>query len=243
MKRWAIYIDIEGFSVIYEHDITQALGSLGGLMEDIFRIGNSLYPEPGERLFAHQLGDGFIIISDFEEKSLERPISIAIALLQSTLLRGGTARAGISEGDFADIRGCYPDIIQKNRNDDGILRLGYGIMTTFNVMGSALIRAYKITQKQPKGPCLLIDSKLRPKVSTESFPLLSEINDLLEMNWFITNQTELNKIQKCLEIEISDTDVFVGKMEEYLSNNTSFLGEDWKASASRLITGLQSPPE
>ena len=235
MKRWAIYIDIEGFSVIYEQDNTRALLSLGGLMEDIYKIGNFLYPDYGERLFAHQLGDGFIIISDFEEESLERPISIAIALLQSTLLRGGTARVGIAEGDFADIRGCYPDVIQENRNDDGILKLGHGILTTFNVMGSALIHANKITQKPPKGPCLLIDTALKAKVPTDNFTLIDETDDLFEINWFITNQDILKNVQECLGIDHADANVLAEKMKEYLNNNSS-VGDDWKASANRLIT-------
>lgn len=241
-RRWAIYIDIEGFSVIYEQDITRALLSLGGLMEDIFKIGNSLFPEPPERLFAHQLGDGFVIISDFVEQSLERPISIAVALLQSTLLRGGTARAGISEGDFADIRGCYPDLIKENRNDDGILRLGHGILTTFNVMGSALIRAVKITKKIPKGPCLLIDLNLKHKVPADIFPSINETNDTLELNWFITHLNGLNKIHECLEIDPLDTNILAKNMKDYLSNSaSSSLSKEWKASANRLIKAVQSP--
>lgn len=234
MKRWALYIDIEGFSNIYNKDHIQALQSLGGLMADIYKIANDVYPESGKRLFAHQLGDGFIIISDFEEENLERPLSIAVTLLQSTLLKGGTARAAISEGEFADIRGCYPDIIQKNINQDGILRPGQGIMTIFNVMGSALINANKIAQKSPKGPCLLVDLTLKHKVPFDSFPPINETSDILEINWFLTKGAELKKNRECLGIDNFAESVFVENMNKYLSKYTN-LSEDWKASANRLI--------
>lgn len=61
MERWSINIDIEGFSSTYEKN-DQALGSLRALMEGIFLIASKCFPDPStNRIFAHQLGDGFII--------------------------------------------------------------------------------------------------------------------------------------------------------------------------------------
>ena len=87
--------------------------------------------------------EGFVIVSDFPEKKLERPISIATILMQMILLNGGTARGGISHGGFADILGCYPDEIVDNLIDSGYLRLGAGIMAIFQFMGDAIINSHK----------------------------------------------------------------------------------------------------
>jgi len=69
MCRWAIHIDMEGFSNLWDKE-DQILLSLGELMRAIFRIGRKCFPASPERLFAHQLGDGFLIISDFPEREL-----------------------------------------------------------------------------------------------------------------------------------------------------------------------------
>jgi len=103
--RWAIYVDIEGFGVLYDRETT-VLEALGDLMEGIYAIGTKCYPESPYRLFAHQTGDGFIVVSEFGAASLEVPAAIAIALLRHVAARGRFAKASIREGDFADIWGA-----------------------------------------------------------------------------------------------------------------------------------------
>ena len=66
-----IYIDIVGFSALYPEG-NDGLWALNKLMLAIHRIGKNVFPEPTDRLFAHQLGDGFLIVSDFHEESLDR---------------------------------------------------------------------------------------------------------------------------------------------------------------------------
>ena len=61
--RWAIYIDIEGFAAKW-NDTIEAFRGLNALMEGIFWIGHRAFPEPPKRLFAHQFGDSFLIVSD-----------------------------------------------------------------------------------------------------------------------------------------------------------------------------------
>ena len=85
--RWAIYIDISGFGALWEQG-DKALWSLGQLMLAIFRIGRRCYPEPPDRLFAHQLGDGFVVVSDFHEPCLERCTAIAVALMRHVAASG-----------------------------------------------------------------------------------------------------------------------------------------------------------
>ena len=110
--RWAIYIDIEGFAAKW-NDTIEAFRGLNALMEGIFWIGHRAFPEPPKRLFAHQFGDGFLIVSDFHEQSLDRAVLVSIALLRHVLSIGATAKAAIAEGDLSGIEGCYPSDIRK----------------------------------------------------------------------------------------------------------------------------------
>lgn len=57
-----INIDIEGFGLRYDQSM-QALPPLNALMEGIFQIGSNKYNDDLTRLFAHQFGDGFVIVS------------------------------------------------------------------------------------------------------------------------------------------------------------------------------------
>ena len=89
--RWCIYIDILGFSEFWEDERSKALASLRCLMLAIYRIGTKVYPNDQKRLLVHQMGDGFAIVSDFGEASLERPIAIAIALMRCVATTGASA--------------------------------------------------------------------------------------------------------------------------------------------------------
>ncbi len=66
MNRWAIYLDIEGTSTIYQEDKIWFYNAIDELLSAVCRIGNLVYPETPNRLFAHQAGgDGLIIVSEF----------------------------------------------------------------------------------------------------------------------------------------------------------------------------------
>jgi hypothetical protein len=152
--RWAINIDLEGFGHLYGME-NLVLLSLGELMEGIFRIGTQYYPESPDRISAHQIGDGFVIVSNFqEEETFLRPLAIAISLLRHVAHSGRYAKATISDGDFADILSCYPTSVIDAAGPDKRVRLGRGIMTLFPVMGTALIRAISVAKKCPSGPLL-----------------------------------------------------------------------------------------
>lgn len=162
--RWCIYIDILGFSRFWECDRGKAYASLGALMRGISAIGSRAYPEDPDRLFAHQMGDGFAIVSDFGEPSLDRPIAIASALMRHMATTGIFAAAAIAEGDFADITGCYPsDIFLENDRSKGV-DMGLGLMTLSSVMGTAFIRAYRVGNEAPSGPFLTIDEAQKDRI-------------------------------------------------------------------------------
>jgi len=122
-QRWAIYMDIEGFGALYETD-DQVRLSLGDLMEGIYLIGSRCYFETPDRIFAHQTGDGFAIVSEFGEASLEVPAAVAIALMRHVSASGRLAKATIAQGDFGNIIGCYPASVRDAGDKNGLVLMG-----------------------------------------------------------------------------------------------------------------------
>ena len=164
-ERWAISIDIEGFSKNYEYDEehkTYAILALGELMKSIFQVGSQYFPGTpdsnyAERLFAHQYGDGFLVCSDFPEGDASRAIAIAIAIMRHMIMSGYATKAAISTGDLSDIKGCYPRPMRYA--EDGRLDLGMGLMTIIPVMGTALTKAHKLASTR-SGAVLIVDENL-----------------------------------------------------------------------------------
>jgi len=191
VKRWSIYIDVEGFSVIYAKDHIRALKSLIALLTGVYDIASGLPKDDSERLFVHQVGDGFVIVSNFPEPTITRPLSIAIGLLQLLLRHGGVGRAGISHGEFTDITGCYPPRI-RDVLDGHYLRMPSrirpsGIMTIFPVMGDALTNAHKAQENCFKGPCLFVDPSLRGFMDSEGLRFSHLSDDLVVVDWIASS--------------------------------------------------------
>jgi hypothetical protein len=167
-QRWSIWIDIEGFSKLWFQGGV-ALSGLRQLMSGIHAIGNRSYPDDGERIFAHQFGDGFVIISDFHEPNLDRAASIAVALVRHVTRSGCMARAAIAEGEFCDYSGCWPPEIMAEQasNGDDTVRLGSGLMTFLPVMGTALINAHKLDAANPaNGAIVTIETRNSTRLSS-----------------------------------------------------------------------------
>lgn len=164
-ERWAISIDIEGFSKHYEHSEdrkTYAILALGELMNSVFLVGSQCFPGTpekifSERLFAHQFGDGFLICSDFPESDASRAIAIAVAIMRHMTLKGYVTKAAISTGDLSDIRGCYPKPMRDAQDDR--LDIGMGLMTIISIMGTALTKAHKLANTG-RGAVLILDRQL-----------------------------------------------------------------------------------
>jgi hypothetical protein len=229
MERWAIHIDIEGFSVTYEKS-AQGLFSLRALMEGIYLIGKKWCPYPPERMFAHQLGDGFIIIGEFRRDSLDVPISIAIALMRQVLFSDGAAKAVIVEGELADIQGCFPKRIRDESEGDSWVRLARGgLMTTFPVMGNALIRAINLAKDSPSGSLLLIEEAYRSRIPEEIHLEPTGVADLLSIDWIHAKPKSLELIQQEI-VELPQLsfppNVLEFKLKEYIKNND--LKGEWK---------------
>ena len=232
MERWAINIDIEGFSATYEKS-AQGLYSLQALMEGIYFIGNKWCPDPPERIFAHQLGDGFIIVGEFGRESIEVPIILAIALMQKVLFSNGIAKAVIAEGDFADIQGCFPKCIRDVSTGDNCFRLGRGLMTTFTVMGTALIRAVNLAKIAPTGGLLIIKKSFRTRVPRDIHPVALDDPNLVSIDWIHTKMKSLEQVQQIAGLPRLGISGLEFKLKEYIKNND--LKDDWKNNTLRFL--------
>jgi len=198
-KRWGISIDIEGFSNLYEHSDeaqTKAILGLNKLMNAVINVGQKVYPgDPNknysDRIFAHQFGDGFIIVSDFEEPDPRRCIAIATSLSRYMLLQGYATKAAISTGSMSDINGCYPDAMRNAENNT--LNLGMGLMTSIPVMGTALTKAHKLGGRV-SGNVVVIDVN---QFSSVPGNLIKDREDsILYINWMSDENKFAQEISK-----------------------------------------------
>jgi len=217
--RWGLSIDIEGFSNQYEfnEDLkSKAIWALRELMEAIINIGINVYPGKSEnnyseRLFVHQFGDGFVITSDFYEKSSERCIAIAVSLLRHMLMRGVATKVAISTGDMSDIKGCYPTIVKDAENSR--VNLGMGLMTIIPVMGTALTKSYKLLSCK-SGNILLIDNK-RFEVMPD-IPINEVSKGINTINWVSYELPLVEEISSKARLEYGNSKELLKKFEAYI---------------------------
>jgi len=133
-----------------------------------------------------------VSLSCFEEKSLDRSTAIAISLMRHVLSSGGIAKASISEGGFSDIKGCYPrEITEKEKN--GSVPMGAGLMTIIPVMGTALINAIGLDKRSPSGSLLTIDAANQNRLSKD-FTCREIERGLMSINWLKGNQSLVSEI-------------------------------------------------
>lgn len=232
--RWAIYIDVEGSSKIYAADETHFFSVVDALIDGISRIGAHVFPESPNRLFVHQTGgDGFVIVSDFPEQSPERPLAIAIVLMRKALTSGGVAKAGISQGGFADVQSCFPTLHSYPLDTAGRRRLGRGIMTVFPVMGTALINAHRLATGKPRGARLAIDRAMIDKVP-DGVVVSHENTDLIVVDWIHTCMSTLNDIASKAGIQVPSAAQLCGQLRAYVKSTGGATDEDWKQNTLHL---------
>jgi len=102
------------------------------------------------------------------------------------------AKASISEGDFSDIKNCYPECIVKNESG-GALPLGSGVMTIIPVMGTSLINAVGIDKRAPSGSFITLHKANDARISKE-FIVKNIENDLISINWIKGEPLPVNDI-------------------------------------------------
>lgn len=239
MDDWAIYIDIEGFSALYPEG-NEALWALRKLMLAIHRIGKRVYPESPDRLFAYQLGDGFLITSDVHEENLERAVSIAIVLMKFITCFNVFARAAIAEGGLAGIVGCYENevINEALEGDNATVFMGSGIMTIFPVMGTALINAVGIDKTAPKGPILTLPKKFSTRLPNHIIFNIIENTQYIAIDWVHTESDLINKIKTMALLEFPRPENLEILLSKYLAKRD--LPEGWAHSCHKYM-GIKMP--
>lgn len=234
MDRWSVYIDIEGFSAMYATG-TQALVSLGALMAGIYTIGSQCYPESPHRLFAHQLGDGFVVVGEFGWPNLEQACSVAVALLRNVLYSGGAAKGAISEGELADITGCYPQPIRdlQGQAHGGAFSIGGGLMTILPVMGTALINSYRLLHAPgaPSGSLLLLRNSDVRRLP-EGVPV-SEHRDFVVVDWVHASYEHLDRVLKQARLPCADAAAMARLLKHYIATNN--VSHEWATNTQTFL--------
>jgi hypothetical protein len=230
--RWALYLDVEGFGSKWNETDMAAFRGINELMEGIFRIGSRHYVDTPSRLFAHQFGDGFLIVSDFHEEMLDRAVLVGVALMRQLLAVGETAKCALDEGQISDIANCNPDSIRKQYNR-GRIGVGAGLMTITPVMGTALIRTVNL-QKKVRGPVFLLRKVLAGRISL-GFPL-REVGgtDLVSLNWLRGDPPALAELQEVAGLKRLNETERIGQLSRYVECSPG-LSAAWLESAQTYL--------
>ncbi len=158
-ERWGIFVDLEGFSAVFERSEGDALYRLRCLMDAIVSIGDVVCRDFDTRFFAYQAGDGFFLVGDRPGQALDLPLAIGLVLQHYVALHEGMAKVAIAKGGMADIQGCYSDKVRK-RQKGLSARLGLvGHLIIYPVMGTAMTRTHALANRV-HGSLWVVDSAL-----------------------------------------------------------------------------------
>lgn len=233
-ERWSVYIDIEGFGALYPKEDTILL-ALGDLMEGIYLAGCNFFPQSPDRIFAHQTGDGFIIVGEFGSPMLETPVALAIALLRHVVRRGRFAKAAIAEGTLAGINGCYPQIIQDAQAGTGRdVFMGDGLLTVFPVMGTALINAISIEKRSPSGALLTVAARDVGRLPIGCIWRLTDDENVASIDWVHSDFQMIYSIQSSADLSAPSTQDLVAAFASYFKS--AELPMKWKIMTNEYLS-------
>jgi len=219
---------MEGSSKIYVSDEAHFFASVDALLGAICRIGSQVCPETPDRLFVHQTGgDGFVIVSEFAQRSPELPIAIAVVLMRTVLAAGGVGKAGVSQGEFADVQACLPVLQGYPPDEHGRRRLGRGILTVFPVMGTALINSHRLATRRPRGARLAIDRALVAQIPA-GVAVTHEDTELIVVDWVHTRLPEIDEILARTTLALPSSAELEQKLTAYVAKAGNAVDEDWK---------------
>jgi hypothetical protein len=224
MRRWAIYIDIEGTSALFEPREAEFFTALDHLLTTVWRIGELCFPESPERLFAHQVGgDGIVIVSEQSERPAERAIAIATILMQVVLGEGFVAKAGVSEGDYGHV--SLTCLQECPRDDRGRIRMGRGLLTIIPTMGTALVNAHGRASCPPRGARLVVDADMIEPVSEGV--VISEVRrGLRVIDWLHTHTNLMDEIVRKAKLRIAGAAELEEALRHYVASAEA--DDDWK---------------
>ncbi len=237
-NRWSIWIDVEGFSALYRVNEARAIQVLGELMESLFNIGTTVFSRSPDRLFIHQFGDGFVIVSDFPEARPDRPIAVCLAVMRHLLIRGIVTKAAISGGGFSDVGSRYPETVLKASKDRRHVNLGEGLMTIIPVMGTALITAHKLAA-QRSGAVLLLDPLIFAEVPSDVSiqPGLPAVVD-----WVHSNRPQVVEICQAAGLINVEAPIAEACLRRYIHANRTKLSKEWVRSTLESVNMLADGP-
>lgn len=142
---WSAWLDLQGFSAMYRIDAAAALMQLRSLVDAVYRVGTVLGREVGQRLFAHQFGDGVLVTSSCLGVDGLRPFEVVIAIQRHLIAQQVAIRSAITTGQMTDISGCYPKEIPTCDRCNSTAPMGTGVITLSPVMGIGLVGANKLS--------------------------------------------------------------------------------------------------
>jgi len=237
MEPWAIWVDIEGFSRFFESD-NKVAHAFRELVRGIYRIGACRYPQGRDRLFAYQVGDGFVIGADREETSLERPVAIAIALMRHVAVTGRFVKAGIADGVLEGAN-WYPEEIRDCLRQNGQVCMGEGSMMggTF-VTGPGLIRSYRTAQNAPSGCLIVLDQKDEARVP-DGYPKLtvpgkSQCKELVSIDWVHADDLLISEIQRKAKLCMPEPKELECLLRDYCDDTQPPC--DWKRNVFKYLS-------
>jgi hypothetical protein len=229
VDRWGLYIDVEGFSGTYDRDKHRAISALNELMEALYRIGSSGFSSAKGRIFMHQLGDGFVVVSEFPEETAETPLSICLGIMRHLIARGVATKAGISRGGFGDIFGEYPPAIRKAAEDHRYVPLGdnsdYGLMTIIPVMGSALTKSCRLLNCR-HGAVLLLDTTAFCKLPSG---IITWAKSPTVIDWVHTDIPRVRELCNSCGLEYVNSSEAEAFLRKYVKDNHP-LPPEWVSS-------------
>lgn len=208
-------------------------------MRAIFRLGRRCYPLNPNRLFAHQFGDGILVVSDLDEKSLERCATVATAVMRHVADTGRMARAAISEGEISDIKGCYPREVLDCLEGDCTVSLHMGLMTITPVMGTALIRAVSLDKRAPRGPLLTMHASKRARLGSSVPYVPIPDTELISIDWVHMRSELLSWLQQRASLRSPTPSILEATLHKYCQENP--VHDEWRANVYKLLKVPRNP--
>jgi hypothetical protein len=231
VERTAMFIDVQGFGALYGSD-ADSLWGLADLMEGVYRIGLGSVRIGIPRLFAHHIGDGFVLVDDGGVANVNRLVAAAVALHQFTLVKSGHfCASAIDKGTMADVVGCYPRNVRDAQTRDGVVRLGAGLMTIFPVMGTAIINTHRLLA-QAHGAVILLPkshaASLEPGIRSTA------VGDIVFVDWLASDSPAIATAKEVLGLTRVGAAQLTELFETAVSRNRC--EPEWIACTSRFLS-------
>lgn len=231
---WSIWVDVEGFSYLSLADRgSDAHWRLHHLMDDVYRFC-ALSNTDGDRLFAHQFGDGFLISSSDHESP--RPILLGVTLLLSSMAyRESPLKVAIAPGGSADVSALFPESVQSAAREGSSFDVGFSKMSVNRVMGDGLVNAHNLSKKE-HGPVLLIDSKYETELNDLQIPQ-AKAGGYILVDWLHYTDSRVDEMFAALRNGHTTSTAGLRQLLTGYIEKHRGMSQEWVGSAEKLIDG------